>query len=127
MKILKCNFILLAIVFAVLSSSAQKAESFSTFWKSYTNDTVFQKERIVFPLTISYFDIDEERDVIYSITADDWEYYNFIDEETKITTIKHKDITTVVRSGIENGIYVEYTFKTIDKKWYLVKIADSSN
>ena len=131
MKIFKQTLILIAIVFAAINCSAQKSENFTSFWKSFTNDSVFQKERIVFPLTLTYFDYDENdedlTEVLGNIPASDWQYDNFIDEEAKITINKQEDFYTVVRAGIENGIYVEYTFKLNDNKWYLVKIADSSN
>lgn len=128
---LKLLLITIAICTGAYNCSAQNAENFKKFWKSYTSDSVFQMERTKFPLPLTYYEYDEdnETEITEDIGAEFWLFDNFVDESYKARTEKENDmyIVIVTKTGIENGIYVRYYFATTDGKWYLVRITDSSN
>lgn len=130
MKILR---IALAVTLLVSATNifAQKTENFKTFWKSFVNDSVFQMERTHFPLTYIYFqseEIEEEHDdmITEDVSAEDWRFIELEDEYSKNKIKKGNDYYIVEKVGIENGIYIKYTFAATNGKWYLVKIVDRS-
>lgn len=130
MKILR---IALAVALLVSATNifAQKTENFKTFWKSFVNDSVFQMERTLFPLTYIYFqseEIEEEHDdmITEDVSAEDWGFIELEDEYSKNKIKKENDYYIVEKVGIENGIYIKYTFAATNGKWYLVKIVDRS-
>jgi hypothetical protein len=130
MKILR---IALAVALLVSATNifAQKTENFKTFWKSFVNDSVFQMERTHFPLIYIYFqseEIEEEHDdmITEDVPAEDWGFIKLEDEYSKNKIKKENDYYIVEKVGIENGIYIKYTFAATNGKWYLVKIVDRS-
>lgn len=130
MKTLKLLFVV-ALIFTASNISAQKAENFKTFWKSFVADSVFQKERTQFPLTFTYSqygEIEEEHDdmITEKLSADDWWFLTLEDQYSKNKIKKENDKYIVEQVGIENGIYITFTFAAIDGKWYLVRIVDQS-
>lgn len=126
---LKLLLITIAFCTGAYNCSAQNAENFKKFWKSYTSDSVFQMERTKFPLPLTYYEYDEdnETEITEDIGAEFWLFDNFVDESYKARTEKENDMYIVTKTGIENGIYVRYYFAVTDGKWYLVRITDSSN
>lgn len=131
MKILKIA-LAVALLISATNIFAQKAEDFKTFWKSFVNDSVFQIERTQFPLTYIYFqyeEIEEEHDemITEKVPAEDWGFVILEDEYSKNKIKKENDTYIVEKVGIENGIYIKYTFSANNGKWYLVKIVDQSN
>lgn len=131
MKILR---IALAVALLVSATNifAQKTENFKTFWKSFVNDSVFQMERTHFPLIYIYFqseEIEEEHDdmITEDVPAEDWGFIKLEDEYSNNKIKKENDYYIVEKVGIENGIYIKYTFAATNGKWYLVKIVDQSN
>ncbi|MBO7651355.1 MAG: DUF4348 domain-containing protein [Bacteroidales bacterium] len=127
------KFILLIIALFTIASyctaQSNAPENFKKFWKSYTSDSVFQMERTKFPLPLTYYEYDEDKEteITEDIGAEFWLFDNFVDESYKSRTDKENDSYVVTKTGIENGIYVRYYFATTDGKWYLVRIIDSSN
>ncbi|MBR5983655.1 MAG: DUF4348 domain-containing protein [Bacteroidales bacterium] len=126
MKILRIA-LAVALLFSATNVFAQKTENFKTFWKSFVADSVFQKERTQFPLTSMYYqygEIEEEHDdlITEKISADDWWFLILEDQYSKNKIKKENDGYIVEQIGIENGIYIKFTFKAINGKWYLVKI-----
>ena len=131
MKILRIA-LAVALMISATSVFAQKTENFKTFWKSFVNDSVFQMERTHFPLTYIYFqseEIEEEHDdmITEDVSAEDWRFIELEDEYSKNKIKKENDYYIVEKVGIENGIYIKYTFAATNGKWYLVKIVDQSN
>ena len=131
MRTLKTLFIIAIICFAASYCSAQKAENFKTFWKSFVTDSVFQKERTHFPLTFTYSqsgEIEEEHDdmITEEVSADDWNFLILESQYSKNKFKKENALYIVEEIGIENGIYITYTFAATDGKWYLVRIVDLS-
>ena len=130
MKTLKLLFVI-ALLISATNLSAQKAENFKTFWKSFVADSVFQKERTQFPLTYIYFqygEIEEEHDdmITEKLSADDWWFLILEDQYSKNKFKKENDKYIVEQVGIENGIYIKFTFAAIDGKWYLIRMVDQS-
>ena len=127
---------LLAVVLLITATNIfaqQTAESFQTFWESYTTDSTFQEGRTLFPLPFSYwdfsdFEIEDTPRLTDSISAKDCSYQDFSDTPDYQVKIQQKYVTyVVVFLGEENGICVEYVFGQYDGKWYLTKIDDYSN
>lgn len=130
MKTLKLLFVI-ALLISATNLSAQKTENFKTFWKSFVADSVFQKERTQFPLTYIYFqygEIEEEHDdmITEKLSADDWWFLILEDQYSKNKFKKENDKYIVEQVGIENGIYIKFTFAAIDGKWYLIRMVDQS-
>ncbi len=130
MKILKIA-LAVALLISATNVFAQKTENFKTFWKSFVADSVFQKERTQFPLTFMYYqygEIEEEHDDLIKekISADDWWFLILEDQYSKNKIKKENGRYIVEQIGIENGIYIKYTFEAIDGKWYLVMLFDQS-
>ncbi len=131
MRNIKFIISIIALCTMAIYCSAQKAENFKTFWKTFVADSVFQKERTQFPLTYMYYqygEIEEEHDdlITEKISADDWWFLILEDQYSKNKFKKENDRYIVEQVGIENGIYIIFTFAAIDGKWYLIKIFDQS-
>ena len=111
-------------------------KTFQMFFKKFSKDSVYQISNIKFPLPFSSFDIEENEEIIL-IKKLDWKFEDlFNDKEaykrknnaykTKIEIIDSVRIK-YIKSGIDNGIRVEYLFSFGHSKWNLVKITDLSN
>lgn len=131
MRNIKTTLLIAIMCITAINCVAQKDENFKTFWKSYTTDSIFQMERTKFPLSLTYFEYDDENETETEITenidAEFWRFDNFADESYKAKIEKEDNAYTVTKAGIENGISVTYTFVCIENKWHLIKITDSSN
>lgn len=112
-------------------------ENFNSFFNFFSNDSLFQKKRVKFPLSYKYYDdsnydelvksrINVESDFKFIDFKDD---YKAINNDTGKYTIEQevkKDKATYVRLGYDNGIYIIYEFQLIDCCWYLIEIIDQS-
>lgn len=132
---MKMKSIKLLIVASILLVSATncfqtKTEDFSTFWKSYTSDLSFQKQRTDFPLPYSYydFDSDEEAMITEKIQENEWVFQSFqSDEESRVEIEQNNDNYEVWRRGNENGIAVVFIFSQREGRWYLTEVYDYSD
>jgi len=121
-------------------NSTQNSDSlkikFNVFFTKFTNDSVFQKERLKNIINMySYNDYDKMEVSQYSkkefsfmdFTKDTLAYkkkFNKYKVEMKI----EKDSTIYYMYGIDNGIHEFYVFKRNNlNKWYLVTIHDYSH
>ena len=115
-----------------LNENKQISENFFIFFQDFCTIEEFQLQRIKFPLTEVYLSEDLNDKIESFIKKENWEYIelkkfddntfeyyfdNFTDREIKETNEKIYSIL-----GIENGININYFFKKIKDKWYLVKI-----
>lgn len=111
-------------------------EEFDTFFKRFSEDSVFQLSRVDFP--ISYYSVDiEDNKEEYVYSKDEFWYIDFTEDSEAATrsedayepVIERGDSKTLyIRKGIDNGIRIEYYFEMNDKgEWYLVEIIDNSN
>lgn len=130
LRSLLLTFVLL--IMATQLFAQQNAESFNAFWKSYTSDPVFQKERTRFPLPCTYYifdgiDSDDVPKITENINEKDWKFSDFHDTfEYRVEIKKESDAYIVLMIGKECGIYVKCVFHLYDGKWYLTKIIDES-
>jgi hypothetical protein len=112
-------------------------QDFEQFFENFSKDSIFQKSRIKLPLSyISYDYESSEEPIIENITnITNFKYINFSMDSSamkkeydkfEIEKRKTKDGMIYKRVGFDNGIYISYEFKIIDKCWYLIKITDES-
>jgi hypothetical protein len=123
------------IVYSPLAINSQ--EDFIPFLKKFMSDSTFQLSRVKFPIELkTWYDSDEEEfaDTTYVLNQSDWNFnsiYNGLDSLTNFvyswdSNIRIKDEVRLFLGGVENGICVDYYFKIIDNKWYLIKKSDES-
>jgi len=112
-------------------------ESFIPFLKQFMSDSVFQMSRIKFPLEYkTFYDSDEENflDTTLILNQSDWRFNSLFNGLKQLTNFsyswssefKDTDDMLLFVSGVENGIFIQYFFKRIDEKWYLIKKNDES-
>jgi len=112
-------------------------ENFISFLKQFMSDSVFQMSRIKFPLEYkTLYDSDEESflDTTLTLNQSDWRFNNLYHGLKHLTNflysrsseIKETDEMLLYVSGVENGIFIQYFFKRLDSKWYLIKKNDES-
>ena len=101
--------------------------SFSDFVKKFSEDSVFQKKHVKFPLEI----ISDG----YCFVDSDSVSISFVKESLKDSTIEdikyiHEVDTTgyiVTQWGEDTGILIIYDFEKSGKMWILTRIEDHSN
>jgi hypothetical protein len=119
--------------FEKTKSNPETNESFDSFIGQFCLNESFQKERIKFPLKLSYRTNFEDRnaplfDTI--IMKQNWKYddiyydqvarYQVYDNFEK--TLNDTDERVIHYKGIENGRDLAYFFRRINKQWFLVAI-----
>jgi hypothetical protein len=151
--IMKCAILLLLFVLLAVScerktdiTSEEQArynhEDFNSFWAHFKTDSLFQVNRIKFPVPQwSYrYTIGDEipegytdaAEILDSFTRAEYSFMEFNDDpnqeynEYTLAKSYYGDSATVTLHGIENGLLVHYHFKLINKNWYMVKITDLS-
>jgi len=110
-------------------------ELFEEFFLKFSDDTTFQKSRILFPLKYSSIDIMDDLEQTL-IAESNWKPLNFKEDDQA----KNRDIDAYevlieettnkaiyIRKGIDNGILQEYHFENQNSKWFLAEIIDKSN
>jgi hypothetical protein len=133
---MKLRLLLLTFVLLVLATqlfAQQNTESFNAFWKTYTSDSVFQKERIRFPLPCTYYVYEDELDgddipeITENLYEKEWRFSDFHETpEYQVEIKKEDDAYAVLLIGKECGIFVKYVFHLYEGKWYLTKVIDES-
>jgi len=117
--------------------TASYEEEFDEFIKRFSTDESFQFERIKFPISVVVPDTDHEgmAPMQESVGKYDWEMLDLSYDSTYLTRpydqysqeVRFKKDTAIVEiRGINNGIYADYYFAMIDKKWYLVTLYEAS-
>ena len=130
MKNIKLLIVAAILLVSATSCFQTQSEDFTTFWKSYTSDLSFQKQRTNFPLPYSYydFDSDEEAMITEKIQENEWVFQNFqSDEESRVEIEQNNDNYEVWRRGNENGIAVVFIFSQREGRWYLTEVYDYSD
>lgn len=111
-------------------AQTNQAESFDNFFEKFSADSVFQKSRIKFPLVSQTYDIDSDKDVMSTVEATKWEFFNIKQlkqEKRYIFKISREKEQYIVNVTMEDtGVYVDYIFEQQSGKWTLTKIADQS-
>lgn len=110
-------------------------KDFDVFFEKFSNDSVFQRKHVKFPLKSSHLDNDYHDMIREDITFVKYRFMDFKghkdamkQEYDKFTveTIKKKDTINYLLKGDDNGIYIEVKFAFENDCWYLVAIEDSS-
>ncbi|WP_316633915.1 DUF4348 domain-containing protein [uncultured Flavobacterium sp.] len=120
-------------------TSKKVSEDFDSFFKKFAKDSIYQKERIVFPLkckTPDENDLLGEKIQTKLIKSSNFEYMDFtvdslaMKKETDKYTIEKREKNGYMiysRLGYDNGIYELYKFRQVEGNWYLVEIEDLSS
>jgi hypothetical protein len=111
-------------------------ESFEEFFMKFKDDSIFQISRIKFPFTSIVWELGEDEPTTNQTDKMDWRYWNFHYEdnfasrEIDAYTQEIKNYGDTVRieiRGVDNGIFTDYDFVTVDNKWKLISEKDYSN
>lgn len=117
--------------------TASQEEVFEQFIRKFSTEESFQFERIKFPISVIVPDTGHEgmAPMHDSIGKYDWELLDLSYDSTYLTrpydqyyqVVRFRKDTAVVEiRGINNGIYADYYFALINKKWYLVTLYEAS-
>jgi hypothetical protein len=112
-------------------------ENFDQFIHKFSTHEAFQFERTKFPVSVINPDAEREgmTPVGETIGKYEWELLDLTYDSAYLTrpydqyyqSVRYvKDTAVVEIRGIDNGIYADYYFTVIDKKWYLVTLYEAS-
>ena len=104
---------------------------FVNFLTKFSNDSIFQIKSISFPITESFADSDNDYETATkSITQEDWKYWKLTDDINQLMILSNIQTDNKYRNiffrGVENGIWVKYTFERINGNWKLIRLEDYS-
>jgi hypothetical protein len=113
----------------------QKIENFDIFFEKFTNDSVFQKQRIKYPFKMAFFEAELENPEIEYYDNSNITYLNFkykpdyakreIDAYTQQVKF-YKDTARIELRGVDNGIFIDVDFITINGIWFCLQLIDTS-
>lgn len=113
--------------------SIKKAPDFEfiDFLTMFSNDSVFQINHTVFPFPESYADSERDYETVETtILIKDWKHIKVVDFVNNLMVLSNIDKENKFRNifyqGVENGIWVKFTFERISGSWKLIKIEDYS-
>ena len=113
---------------------AESAEcSFPDFVKKFSEDSVFQKKHVKFPLEIisdGYCFVDSDSVSISFVKESEWKSITLKDSIIEDIKYIHKVNATnyiVTEWGEDTGIFIDYNFEKSGKMWILTRIEDHSN
>lgn len=133
----KLSFILILLFALSLTSCSDNnnssSENFENFYKKFTTDSIFQLERIDFPIHGRYMDNDlagtTENDSI-TWTKQNWNIIHAINQEDlKSVTISKNisDSTAIIKiEGLEFNFILEESYSLKKGKWYLTNLTNLS-
>lgn len=110
---------------------------FKHFFDKFSKDSIFQKQRITFPLKKVIYDYYESNDPkIELISKDSFSFFNFDKDQKAINHQSNKytaafeqlencEIVYKLR-GYDNGINIRFKFRKNNDKWLLFEIIDES-
>lgn len=112
-------------------------ESFIGFLHKFMSDSTFQKSRIKFPLNYITIDFESEdmKEITLKLNPEDAHLFDINDglqfmtdlSNSWDTEIKESDNMLLTVNGKGNGIYIQFFFNKLNKKWYLTKVSNMSN
>jgi|GEM_PF-2459113 len=111
-------------------------QTFEAFFERFAKDSIFQKNRVKYPLEWFYYkDVTDKTPTLEIVEygsfnfvdfAKDKEAFNNEYDKYEVEIEKKKNHNLYKLLGIDNGIHVTYKFKLIDGCWYLAEILDES-
>ena len=107
--------------------------TFSDFVKKFSEDSIFQKKHVKFPLEIisdGYCFVDSDSVSISFVKESEWKFITLKDSIIEDIKYIHKVNATnyiVTEWGEDTGIFIDYNFEKSGKMWILTRIEDHSN
>lgn len=101
-------------------------EDFNTFFEKFKKDSVFQKQRVVFPLKVRNFNTDNLKTEENSLEEKKYEFLKIDENEVSIEKKISKDSVKIILKGKDNGIYIETQFLKDKGIWKLESYNDQS-
>lgn len=118
-----------------LTVEVNEKEDFDVFFSKFQQDSIFQINRIEFPIKYHIYEsgsyIDDSENVIdlqnreVIINKNEWNYQN-IDEYIKIISKISENEYHIELQIEDTGVSVNYVFKIKNNEWFLVEIVDES-
>jgi len=110
---------------------------FDEFFERFSKDSIFQKQRVKYPLKWSYYDESYEKLTIDYVMKKDFAYIDFSEDKNAMENEsgkykvfiekKGKNKINYLLKGYDNGLYMKYIFELDEREcWYLVEIIDES-
>lgn len=107
----------------------QEKENFDIFFNQFQRDSVFQKDRIIFPLKNLSYNTDTESFNERLINEKEWKFTDFskLPESylKRVTKLSNDEYNYNIQIE-DTGVSVNYIFKIHNNKWHLVEIKDES-
>lgn len=117
----------------IISDSIQNVHDyeFINFLQAFSNDSNYQIKHTEFPLQNYYADSEKEFETVYEpIEREGWKYFNLVKEIENLVILniekEDSEYRNILFRGVDNGIYVKYTFRRINGEWILIKLEDYS-
>ena len=101
-------------------------EDFNAFFEKFKKDSVFQKQRVVFPLKVRVFNIDNLKTEENSLEEKNYELLRIDENEVSMEKKISKDSVKIILKGKDNGIYIETQFLKDKGIWKLESYNDQS-
>ena len=101
-------------------------EDFNAFFEKFKKDSVFQKQRVVFPLKVRVFNIDNLKTEENSLEEENYELFRIDENEVSMEKKISKDSVKIILKGKDNGIYIETQFLKDKGIWKLESYNDQS-
>jgi hypothetical protein len=117
------------------TSSQLLDDDFNRFLEEFSADFQFQLNRIKFPLKTTTFDSELNKEFVVLQSKSKFKQLDFrivnsnskFDNWTQNRVVdKLKNSAEVQIRGVDNGIYIDYSFKKINNTWMLIEITDAS-
>ncbi len=104
---------------------------FINFVTKFSKDSIFQINSISFPIAESFADSENDYETATkTIKQEDWKFWKLTDDINQLMILSNIQTDNKYRNiffrGVENGIWVKYTFEKINRNWKLIRIEDYS-
>jgi hypothetical protein len=116
-----------------ISDNSDNSENFADFYQKFTTDSLFQLDRVEFPVHGRYMDNDlagtvESDSTIW--TRQNWTMIHAINQEDlsnlRVSKRISDSLAIIKTEGIEFNFAFEETYKMKNGKWYLTNLTDLS-
>lgn len=104
---------------------------FIAFLRKFSADSMFQVNSISFPLNRSFADVGKDYETTTEIIQEkDWRFWKLTNDINRLLILdmlqKEHRYRNIFLRGIDNGIWIKYTFERKQDTWQLIKIEDYS-
>lgn len=134
------NVFLIFVLFFLFNCNKEKAkesnpkisilkkteEDFNKFFDKFQKDSVYQKQRVNFPLKCKVFDIDNFITEKKLLKENEYHYFYIDENEVSIEKKISNDSAKVILKGKEDGVLIELKFLRINAIWKLELFDDQS-